>query len=119
MGSEMCIRDSLDDGQKPSDIINFDFPSAGYGPIEIDHDVPGFEVITVNYGTDIPNLKQTVEDQKRYLYGPGSILVAHSDHETLTESELEDAVSGYEKLILHVLDSGKANGSASQYKDML
>ena len=51
----------LEHGQKPSDIIDFDFPSAGYGPIEIDHDVPGFEVITVNYGTDIPNLKQTVK----------------------------------------------------------
>jgi acetylornithine deacetylase len=108
----------LDDGQKPSDIIAFTFPSLGYGPIAIDHDVPGFESITVNYGTDIPNLKPTVKGQKRYLYGPGSILVAHSDHEALTEEELEGAVSGYEKLILH---AAKRGGDLAQpaFKEML
>jgi acetylornithine deacetylase len=60
----------------------------------------GFEKIVVNYGTDIPNLKG---DHKRYLYGPGSILVAHSDHEHLTVSELEAAVQDYIKLIEHSL----------------
>ncbi|OQO08910.1 hypothetical protein B0A48_05800 [Cryoendolithus antarcticus] len=59
--------------------------------------------ITVNYGTDIPNLEQTVKGQKRYLYGPGSILVAHSNHEATTEKELFDAVDGYKTLILHAL----------------
>ncbi|KAF4622721.1 hypothetical protein G7Y89_g14308 [Cudoniella acicularis] len=49
--------------------------SGGYGPVYIDSDVPGFEKIVVNYGTDIPNLKG---DHKRYLYGPGTILMAHS-----------------------------------------
>ena len=56
----------------------------------------GFDTVVVNYGTDIPNLNG---DHKRYLYGPGSILVAHSDHEHLTASDLEDAVGGYKKLI--------------------
>ena len=56
----------------------------------------GFDTIVVNYGTDIPNLNG---DHKRYLYGPGSILVAHSDHEHLTASDLKDAVEGYKKLI--------------------
>jgi acetylornithine deacetylase len=60
----------------------------------------GFEKIVVNYGTDIPNLKG---DHKRYLYGPGNILVAHSDHEHLTVSDLEEAVEGYKKLILAAL----------------
>ncbi len=50
----------------------------------------------VNYGTDIPNLKG---DHKRYLYGPGNILVAHSDHEHLSASDLNKAVDGYKRLI--------------------
>ena len=72
--------------------------------MDIDYDVPGFDSFTVNYGTDIPNFNQTVEGQKRYLYGPGSILVAHSDHEAITVDDLEAAVGGYKKLILHSLD---------------
>jgi acetylornithine deacetylase len=36
---------------------------------------------------------------KRYLYGPGSILVAHGDHEALTIGNLESAVEGYERLV--------------------
>ena len=54
------------------------------------------ETIVVNYGTDIPNLKGS---HKRYLYGPGDILVAHSDHEHLKISDLETAVEGYKTLI--------------------
>ncbi|KAH9221603.1 hypothetical protein DL95DRAFT_381917 [Leptodontidium sp. 2 PMI_412] len=72
----------------------------GYGPVYIDSDVPGFETIVVNYGTDIPNLKG---DHKRYLYGPGTILMAHSDHEHLLVSDLETAVKGYKALIEHSL----------------
>lgn len=72
----------------------------GYGPVYIDSDVPGFETITVNYGTDIPNLKG---EHKRYLYGPGTILMAHSDHEHLLVSDLETAVKGYKALIEHSL----------------
>ena len=49
----------------------------------------------MNYGTDIPNLKG---DHKRYLYGPGSILVAHSDHEHLKFDDLGTAVEGYKTL---------------------
>jgi acetylornithine deacetylase len=60
----------------------------------------GFEKMAVNYGTDIPYLKG---DHKRYLYGPGSILVAHSDHEHVKVSDLETAVQGYRTLIKHSL----------------
>ncbi|KAF2212931.1 hypothetical protein CERZMDRAFT_111918 [Cercospora zeae-maydis SCOH1-5] len=88
---------------KYSDIIDIDFTGEGYGPIDIDHDVPGFDVITVNYGTDIPWLKKTAQDQKRYLYGPGSILVAHSANEELTVKDLEEAVEGYQKIVLFAL----------------
>ncbi len=54
----------------------------------------------VNYGTDIPNLKGS---HKRFLYGPGSIFLAHSDHEHLKVSDLETAVEGYKTLIEHSL----------------
>ncbi|KAK0261797.1 hypothetical protein LTS09_003890 [Friedmanniomyces endolithicus] len=98
-----AVKSFLDDGMKAEDVIDIEFPTSGYGPIDIDSDITGFESMTVNYGTDIPWLNSTVEGQKRYLYGPGSILVAHSDHEMLTEAQLEEAVEGYEKIILHAL----------------
>lgn len=92
----------ISDGEELEDVIELDYRSSGYGPVDIDHNVPGFESITVNYGTDIPNL-DPMKGQKRYLYGPGSILVAHSDHEAVTVGQLEESVGGYEKLILHAL----------------
>lgn len=61
----------------------------------------GFEKVTVNYGTDIPGL---AGNHTRYLYGPGNILVAHGARENLTVADLEDAVEGYKKLILHALN---------------
>lgn len=64
--------------------------------------VVGFDTIVVNYGTDIPNLSG---NHTRYLYGPGTILVAHSDHEAITVGDLESSVEGYKKLILHALSS--------------
>ncbi|KAJ5172245.1 hypothetical protein N7492_004838 [Penicillium capsulatum] len=74
-----------------------------YPPQDLDTDVSGFKVIPVNYGTDVPNL--TVRPGvKRYLYGPGSIFVAHGDNEALTVKDLRDAVSGYKKLIQAALD---------------
>lgn len=54
----------------------------------------------VNYGTDIPYLEG---EHTRYLYGPGSILVAHGANENITVGDLEAAVEGYQKLILHAL----------------
>lgn len=101
-----AVRDFLEDHLEPEDVIDINFESEGYAPIDIDADVPGFDVMTVNYGTDIPWLQKTVKDQKRYLYGPGTIFVAHSANEELTVKELEDAVTGYEKIILHALGKG-------------
>ncbi|KAG8411310.1 hypothetical protein J3459_016349 [Metarhizium acridum] len=72
----------------------------GYGSVECNCDVDGFEKITVNYGTDIPNL---AGNHTRYLYGPGNILVAHGARENLTVADLEEAVEGYQKLIVHAL----------------
>lgn len=71
--------------------------SEGYPPVDIDCNIEGFETLTVNYGTDVPLLSG---DHKRYLYGPGSIFVAHSDHEALKRKELEQAVLDYRRLII-------------------
>jgi acetylornithine deacetylase len=79
--------------------LSVQFWGPGYGPVDIDSDVKGFETITVNYGTDIPNLKYD-GSYKRFLYGPGSILVAHGDNEALTVEDLEGAVEGYKRLVL-------------------
>lgn len=80
--------------------------SEGYPPVDINCDIDGFETMTVNYGTDVPLLSG---DHKRYLYGPGSIFVAHSDHEALKRAELEQAVLDYRRLIIKV-------GEMHQYK---
>lgn len=95
-----AVADYTDGGEE---VIELEFTSAGYGPVSIDHDVPGFDSMVVNYGTDIPNFNVTDKHQKRYLYGPGSILVAHSDHEVISLDDLEKAVDDYRTLILHGL----------------
>lgn len=56
----------------------------------------------MNYGTDIPNFKG---NHTRYLYGPGSILVAHSPDEAITVGDLEKAVEDYKKLIIHAVQN--------------
>ncbi|MCJ1298372.1 hypothetical protein MMC08_001161 [Hypocenomyce scalaris] len=118
--SEKSKKIVLDAIKNIDDRLEVNFLSEGYGPVDIDSDVKGqrsalvldcvrndpltrllgFDTIVVNYGTDIPNLNG---DHKRYLYGPGSILVAHSDHEHVNASDLEQAVVGYKKLIRHAL----------------
>lgn len=95
---------------KVTDVVEIEFTGTGYSPIDLSSDVPGFEAMTVNYGTDIPWLKKTVADQRRYLYGPGTIFVAHTDHEALTEDELLGATKGYEQIVLHELRTLKERG---------
>ena len=83
--------------------VSVEWVTEGYAPVDVDTDADVWsdeEPITVNYGTDVPNLKG---NHKRYLYGPGSILVAHSDHEALDISELERGVEGYKRLLMSVL----------------
>lgn len=52
----------------------------------------------------MPNLHG---NHKRYLYGPGSILVAHGDNEFVLKTDLIDAVGGYKKLVKEVLNPSK------------
>jgi acetylornithine deacetylase len=92
-----ALKDAKANAQQQGGDLDIDWASEGYAPVDIDCDLEGFETLTVNYGTDVPLLKG---DHKRYLYGPGSIFVAHSDHEALKKSELEQAVLDYRRLIL-------------------
>jgi acetylornithine deacetylase/succinyl-diaminopimelate desuccinylase-like protein len=58
--------------------------------------------MVANYGTDVPNLEG---EQVNYLYGPGSILVAHGEDEGLLVRDLEEAVEGYKRLITHAVNA--------------
>ncbi|KZM23238.1 Acetylornithine deacetylase [Ascochyta rabiei] len=92
-----AVKDVKASAQKQGGDLSFDWSGNGYGPVDIDCDIDGFEKLTVNYGTDVPNLEG---DHRRYLYGPGNIFVAHSDHEALKRKELEQAVLDYRRLII-------------------
>ncbi|KAI1074533.1 hypothetical protein F5B20DRAFT_563119 [Whalleya microplaca] len=74
----------------------------GYGVVRCECEVPGFENITVNYGTDVPNFRGA---HARYLYGPGSIFVAHGRDEAIRLGDLEGAVEDYKRLVLHAVEN--------------
>ena len=64
----------------------------------------GFESCVVAFTTDIPELSAWGVP---YLYGPGSIHVAHTDDEHIELAELMDAVPAYELLALAALDAAR------------
>jgi acetylornithine deacetylase len=57
--------------------------------------VEGFPTSVVAYATDVPELGRWGTP---YLFGPGSIHVAHTDHEYIEVAELRAAVDAYERL---------------------
>ena len=57
--------------------------------------VEGFPTSVVAYATDVPYLDRWGTP---YLFGPGSIHVAHTDHEHIDVAELRAAVDAYERL---------------------
>jgi acetylornithine deacetylase len=57
--------------------------------------VPGFETAVVAYATDVPALGAWGTP---YLFGPGSIHVAHTDHEYVDVAELRAAVGAYAEI---------------------
>lgn len=65
--------------------INFIY---GDKPIKF-HTLAGFENAIVSYGSDAPELYNL---GRRLLYGPGSILVAHTENEFIKIDDLEKAV---------------------------
>ena len=59
------------------------------------HTLPGFETAIFPYTTDVPQLTSW---GMPILVGPGSIHVAHTDHEHISVDELHAAVNIYESL---------------------
>lgn len=62
--------------------------------------VDGFESCVVSFGTDIPHLAGLGAP---LLYGPGSILDAHTAHEKVRIQDLHKAVDGYCRLVTELL----------------
>ncbi|CAN9083698.1 unnamed protein product [Alternaria sp. RS040] len=77
------------------------FSNTTYPAPILDTDVEGLEVAPVFYGTDIPSLPQV---EKRYLFGTGTIEVAHTPDEMLSQDELVQAAEAY-GMILETLFS--------------
>lgn len=79
--------------------------SKAYPPV--DFCVPaGEDGITVAFGTDVPHMPRW---GRPLLYGPGSILDAHTDHEKVGKADLERAAAEYAKTVrwlLARLDAG-------------
>ena len=70
--------------------------------------VDGFETAVFPFTTDIPLLSGWGAP---LLYGPGSILVAHTDHEHVAIADLHDAVDGYVELARGLKESDGLKGS--------
>lgn len=68
--------------------------SSAHNPVRL-FSVPGFDEVVVRFTTDVPYLS---EWGKPLLLGPGSILVAHTDHERISKQELTGAVDLYVNL---------------------
>jgi acetylornithine deacetylase len=60
-------------------------------PVKMER-VPGFDTAVFPYTTDVPYLTNW---GRPLLFGPGSIHVAHTDHEHVAIAELRDAVDRY------------------------
>ena len=65
--------------------------------------VPGFETGVVAFATDIPALTAWGTP---YLFGPGSVHVAHTDAEHVPIAELRASVELYERLVSAILSGG-------------
>lgn len=71
-----------------------------YPEFYLDHDIPGLDTTSVAFGTDAPRLKG---DHKKYLYGPGSIRVAHGPDEHIGITELVESIDVYKRIVTRCL----------------
>lgn len=63
----------------------------------------GFDAEVVAFSTDLPSLSAW---GRPFLLGPGSIHVAHTDHESIRKAELLDAVDLYTRLVRLLRERG-------------
>ncbi|KAL1965639.1 hypothetical protein VTN77DRAFT_5316 [Rasamsonia byssochlamydoides] len=112
---ELIVK-AVDDATGGNENVTVEFIDNGTEspPVDFDTDVEGFNVTTVNYGTDAFHLHLHEGSGgsrhgrvRRYLYGPGNIFVAHGDHEGLPVWQIEEAVRGYKKLIDAAIERNK------------
>ena len=68
--------------------------------------LPGLPSKIVAFGSDVPHLSPCVSGGP-LLVGPGSILDAHTEHESVAVGELRAAVDQYELLARRLLEEGK------------
>ena len=66
------------------------------------HTVPGFEAAVFPFTTDVPLLDRWGTP---LLFGPGSILVAHTSEEHLAIAELDGAIEAYDQLATACLNA--------------
>jgi acetylornithine deacetylase len=71
-----------------------DLPAVRSEPLE------GWDTVTVRYTSDLPLLLNWGQG---YQWGPGTIRVAHTDHERIRKAELTEAVDAYIRLIRQTL----------------
>ena len=62
--------------------------------------VDGFDTEVVGYTTDAPLLNAW---GTRLMYGPGTIHVAHTDHESVAIADLHRAVEDYQRIARSLL----------------
>jgi len=72
---------------------------SSHDPVRL-FELDGFEPTVVRFTTDIPYLNHW---GRALLIGPGSILVAHTEHERVAKSELTRAVQTYTELVHRLL----------------
>ncbi|KAF2024033.1 hypothetical protein EK21DRAFT_118182 [Setomelanomma holmii] len=72
------------------------FANSTYPAPILDTDVEGLEIAPVFYGTDIPSLPQ---EEKRYLFGTGTIEIAHTPNEGLSQDQLVEAAEAYSVIL--------------------
>lgn len=70
-------------------------------PPDLFDEVPGFPRALVTFGSDAPRLRQLVPGGAVALVGPGSIKVAHTEHEHITGADLRAGVA----LLLQLADA--------------
>jgi acetylornithine deacetylase len=93
------IQPIIQEVEERNGTFNATFGTTFYPAQILDVGVPGLEEAPVFYGTDIPLLPQV---EKRYLYGTGTIEVAHTTNEQLSQDELVQGADAYVLILKHL-----------------
>jgi acetylornithine deacetylase len=70
-----------------------------YGPV-VTHVLDGFDTMIASFGTDIPFFTNWGTP---ILFGPGSILDAHTAHEKISKKQLEESINYFKEMVLKLL----------------